>query len=375
MTKKIYYAAIFFILFSCTKPSPPRLIEDESFAGIVEGKEVRLYSLENKNGLVTQITNYGGRVVNLWTPDKNGNFDDIVLGYETIEEYLGSNEIYYGALIGRYGNRIGRGMFNLNDTVYKLGLNDGGVNHLHGGMKGFHNVVWDAVQPDNHTLVLNYVSRDMEEGYPGKLEVEVTYTLTDNNELRIEYDASVDKPSPVNLTHHSFFNLNGAGSETINDHILQINADYYTPVDEELIPTGEIEPVEGTPMDFRKPKRIGEHIGEDFEQLDFGKGYDHNWVLNQSGEELVFAARVFEPESGRVLEVHTNEPGLQFYGGNFLDGSDTGKEGKVYDHRAAFCLETQHFPDSPNKPGFPSVILNPGEEYKSVCVYKFGVEE
>ena len=375
MRKNTVYLLLFAALFSCTKPSPPRLIEDESFAGIIEGKEVRLYSLENENGLVTQITNYGGRVVNLWTPDKNGNFDDIVLGYETIEEYINSNEIYYGALIGRYGNRIGHGLFNLNDTVYKLGLNEGGKNHLHGGVKGFHNVVWDAEQPDNHTLILSYISRDMEEGYPGKMEVQVTYRLTGDNELRIEYDASVDKPSPVNLTHHSFFNLNGAGTESINDHILQINADKYTPVDENLVPTGEIVPVEGTPMDFREPKRIGQHLEEDFEQLQFGKGYDHNWVLNQSGEELTFAAKVLEPETGRTLEVYTNEPGLQFYGGNFLDSSDTGKEGKVYAHRSAFCLETQHFPDSPNKPGFPSVILNPGEEYKSVCVYKFGVTE
>ena len=375
MTKHISFLLLFFFLLSCTKPSPPRLIEDESFAGIVRGEEVHLYSLENINGVVTQITNYGGRVVNLWVPDKKGNFDDIVLGHETIEKYMESNEIYYGALIGRYGNRIGRGLFNLNDTVYKLERNEGGKNHLHGGMKGFHNVVWDAEQPDNHTLVLNYISRDMEEGYPGKLEVQVTYRLTDDNELRIEYDASVDKPSPVNLTHHSFFNLKGAGTESINDHILQINADKYTPVDENLVPTGEIVTVKGTPMDFREPKRIGEHISENFEQLKLGGGYDHNWVLNESGEGLTFAARVIEPESGRTLEVYTNEPGLQFYGGNFLDGSDTGKEGKVYGYRSAFCLETQHFPDSPNKPGFPSVILNPGEEYKSVCVYKFGVEE
>ena len=362
-------------LFSCSNPSPPELIKDESFAGVVAGEKMRLFTLQNENGVATQITNYGGRVVNLWVPDKNGKFDDIVLGYETIEEYMDSNEIYYGALIGRYGNRIGRGLFNLNDTVYKLGLNDGGKNHLHGGMKGFHNVVWDAEQPDEQTLVLNYISRDMEEGYPGKLEVQVTYRLTDGNELRIEYDASVDKPSPVNLTHHSFFNLNGAGSGTINDHILQINADKYTPVDADLIPTGELKSVDGTPMDFREPKRIGQHVEEDFEQLKFGKGYDHNWVLNEAEDGLIYAAKVVEPQTGRTLEVYTNEPGLQFYGGNFLNSSDTGKEGKVYAHRSAFCLETQHFPDSPNKPGFPSVILNPGEDYKSVCVYKFGVEE
>ncbi len=363
-------------MFSCTNnPSGPQLIENDSFAGIVNGKQVKLFTLKNENGLVAQISNYGGRVISLWTPDKKGNFDDIVLGYASLEGYLHSNEIYYGALIGRYGNRIGNGLFYLNDTVYKLAKNDNGMNHLHGGVTGFNAVVWDARQPDDHTLVLNYVSRDMEEGYPGKLEVEVKYTLTNDNELRIDYDATTDKPTPVNLTHHSFFNLNGAGSGTINNHILQINADYYTPVDSMLIPTGEIVPVEGTPMDFREPTAIGKRIDEDFEQLKFGKGYDHNWVLNKSGNGLTFAASVVAPESGRTMEVYTNEPGLQFYSGNFLNSSDTGKDGKVYEHRSALCLETQHFPDSPNKPGFPSVILNPGEKYKSVCVYKFGVEE
>jgi len=377
MKKIVKILSVVFVVgvFSCTQNIQPRLIENDSFAGIVDGKEARLFTLQNENGVATQITNYGGRVVNLWVPDKNGKFDDIVLGHESIEKYINSNEIYFGALIGRYGNRIDKGLFYLNDTVYQLEKNDNGKNNLHGGLKGFHNVVWDVEQPDAQTLVLNYISRDMEEGFPGKFEVEVIYKLTDENELRIEYAASVDKPSPVNLTHHSFFNLNGAGSGTINDHILQINADNYTPVDAELIPTGEILTVKGTPMDFTEPKPIGKHLSENFSQLELGKGYDHNWVLNQAGEGLTFAAKVIEPESGRTLEVYTNEPGIQFYGGNFLDGSDTGKEGKVYDHRSAFCLETQHFPDSPNQPGFPSVILNPGEEYKSVCVYKFGVEE
>ncbi|WP_372948997.1 aldose epimerase family protein [Mariniphaga sp.] len=369
---------LFFIiiaLFSCTpQPKQPEKINAETFAGIIDGKAVKMFTLENANGVVTQITNFGGRVVNLWVPDKNGNFADIVTGYETLEGYLNSNEIYYGALIGRYGNRIAKGQFILNDTLYSLVQNND-ENHLHGGTKGFNDVVWNASQPDEKTLVLTYTSPHMEEGYPGNLDVKVQYQLTDENELKIEYWATTDRPTPVNLTHHSFFNLKGDGSGTINDHILQINADFYTPVDEGLIPTGEIAAVEGTPMDFRTPIAIGDRVDDNFEQLKYGLGYDHNWVLFPAENELTFAARVVEPVSGRTLEVYTNEPGLQFYGGNFLDGSDTGKAGKVYTHRSSFCLETQHFPDSPNQPDFPSTILEPGQEYYSVCVYKFGVEE
>jgi aldose 1-epimerase len=369
---------LFFViiaLFSCSPQSKhPEKINEVTFAGMVDGKEVNLFTLENANGVMTQITNFGGRVVNLWVPDKNGNFADIVTGYETLEGYLNSNEIYYGALIGRYGNRIAKGQFILNDTVYSLVQNND-ENHLHGGTKGFNDVVWDAEQPDSQTLVLSYTSPHMEEGYPGNLDVKVQYHLTSENELKIEYWATTDRPTPVNLTHHSFFNLKGDGNGTINDHILQINADFYTPVDEGLIPTGEIAPVEGTPMDFRAPTTIGVRVDDEFEQLKYGLGYDHNWVLLPAKSDLNFAARVVEPASGRTLEVYTNEPGLQFYGGNFLDGSDTGKNDKVYEHRTSFCLETQHFPDSPNQPDFPSTILNPGEEYYSVCVYKFGVEE
>lgn len=362
------------VLFSCKKPQQePVLINPEHFESLVKGKEVKLFTLKNKQGIVTQITNYGGRVVNLWVPDKEGNYEDIVLGYETLEGYLNSNEIYFGALIGRYGNRIAKGEFMLEDTLYSLAQNNN-ENHLHGGIEGFNNVVFDAKQISGNTLELDYTSPHLEEGYPGELEVRVEYQLTDDNELKITYRASTDRPTPVNLTHHSFFNLHGAGNGTINDHILQINADHFTPVDEGLIPTGEIASVEGTPMDFRNPTPIGERLDRDDEQLKFGKGYDHNWVLSPSGEGLTFAARVVEPASGRTLEVYTNEPGLQFYGGNFLDGSDTGKEGKSYEHRSAFCLETQHFPDSPNQPEFPSTILQPGEEYHSVCVYKFGTE-
>jgi aldose 1-epimerase len=362
-------------LFSCSpQPKQPEKINEETFAGMVDGKEVKLFTLENANGVLTQITNFGGRVVSLWVPDKNGDFEDIVTGYNTLDDYLNSKEIYYGALIGRYGNRIAKGQFVLNDTVYSLVQNND-LNHLHGGTKGFNDVLWEASQPDGQTLVLQYTSPHMEEGYPGNLDVKVQYQLTNENELKIEYWATTDRPTPVNLTHHSFFNLKGDGNGTINDHILQINADFYTPVDEGLIPTGEIAPVEGTPMDFRAPTAIGERVDDDFEQLKYGLGYDHNWVLIPAESGLNFAARVVEPASGRTMEVYTNEPGLQFYGGNFLDGTDTGKYGKSYEFRSSFCLETQHFPDSPNQPDFPSTILKPGEEYYSVCVYKFGVEE
>jgi aldose 1-epimerase len=374
--KNTWFILTMLVLFSCGQPQPeqPVLLDKGSFETEHDGKPVDLYTLKNSNGLVAQITNYGGKVVNLWTPDKEGNFNDIVLGFETIDEYFNTSEIYFGSLIGRYGNRIGSGTFSINDTVYTLAQNNNG-NALHGGIKGFNNVVWDATQLDAQTLELTYLSFDMEEGYPGNLNVKVAYKLTDDNELKIEYWATTDKATPVNLTHHSFFNLKGAGNGDINDHIVQINADFYTPVDDGLIPTGEIAPVEGTPMDFRKPTPIGERVDNDFEQLKFGNGYDHNWVLNQADGGLTFAAKVFEPNSGRTMEVYTNEPGIQFYGGNFLDGSVTGKQGKIYPFRSALCLETQHYPDSPNKPGFPSTILEPGEEYYSVCVYKFGVEE
>ncbi len=372
--KKFWCILTFAVLFSCSQqPKIPVLIDKSGFDTKLDGKQVNLYTLKNANGLVAQITNYGGRVVNLWTPDKNGNYDDIVIGYENLEGYLNSNEIYYGTLVGRYGNRIAKGRFALNGEEYTLATNNNG-NHLHGGIKGFSNVVWDAKQIDVQTLELTYLSPDMEEGYPGNLQVKVQYLLTNDNELKVQYWATTDKATPVNLTQHSFFNLKGVGSGSVEKNLLQINADYYTPVDEGLIPTGDIAPVETTPMDFRKPTEIGARINDDFEQLKFGKGYDHNWVLNKSDKELTFAARVVDPVSGRTLEVYTNEPGLQVYTGNFLDGSDSGK-GKVFSHRSAICLETQHFPDSPNQPNFPSTILNPGDEYYSICIYKFGVEE
>jgi aldose 1-epimerase len=373
--KNIFSVLALIMLFSCAKqPSLPVLVDEATFKSELDGKTVELFTLKNANGVVAQITNYGGRIINLWTPDKNGDFADIVVGYETLAEYLKSNEIYYGTLIGRYGNRIAKGHFTLNDSVYTLATNNK-VNHLHGGVKGFNNAVWDAKKIDGQTLELTYLSPDGEEGYPGNLKVKVVYTLTSDNELKVEYWATTDKPTPLNLTHHSFFNLKGAGNGEVNDHIMQILADSYIPVDSTLIPFGEIAPVEGTPFDFRKPVAIGARINEDNIQLKYGGGYDHNWVLNKAETGLNYAAKVVEPASGRTLEVFTNEPGIQFYGGNFMNGKDSGKGGKIFAYRGALALETQHFPDSPNQPTFPSTILNPDKEYYSVCVYKFGVEK
>lgn len=370
--KRIFIVALLLsLIFSCTITEKDIIIISESnFEKTIDGKKVSLFTLKNENGIVTQITNYGGRVVTLWTPDKRGRMEDIVLGYESIDGYLSSNEIYFGAIIGRYSNRIGNGKFSIDGKKYTLATNNGG-NHLHGGLKGFNNVVWDAKQIDGQTLELTYLSKDMEAGYPGNLDIKVIYKLTNDNELKVEYWATTDAPTVLNLTHHSFFNLHGAGKGSINDHILYINADKYTPVNEELIPTGEIAPVSGTPMDFMESIAIGERIENNFAQLKYGLGYDHNWVLNTENKTDQLAAKITEPESGRAIEVYTNEPGMQFYGGNFLDGNDTGKYGLSYKHRSAFCLETQHFPDSPNHPNFPSTRLSSGKEYYSVCIYRF----
>ncbi|MCU4174294.1 aldose epimerase family protein [Carboxylicivirga sp. N1Y90] len=362
------------ILVSCSQPtSQIKLIDETTFSTSFNGKEVKLYTLKNKNGMITQITNLGGRIVNLWVPDKNGNFADVSLGYKTADEYLNNPETFYGALIGRYGNRIANSQFVIEKDTFQLSVNDG-ENTLHGGPAGFFDRVWEAVQVGDNKLELNYTSVDGEEGYPGNLDVKVFYELTDNNELKIEYFASTDKPTHVNLTNHTYFNLAGEASGTINDHLLTINADAYTPVDGGLIPTGEIATVEGTPFDFREATTIGARVNADDEQLKRGGGYDHNWVLNASGNGLTLAATLKEPVSGRVMDVYTNEPGIQFYGGNFMDGKYMGKYGKTLKYREALCLETQHFPDTPNKPNFPSTLLNPGEAYYSVCVYAFRTE-
>lgn len=331
-----------------------------------------IYTLTNKNGLRTDITSYGGIVMSLYVPDKAGQLTDVVLGFDKVDDYRQAHP-YFGALIGRYGNRIAQGKFTLNGVEYTLAQNNGS-NSLHGGLKGFDKVVWQASSldtPAGPALELTYLSRDGEEGYPGNLSVKVVYTLTHQNELRLDYQATTDQDTAVNLTHHSYFNLAGAGQGDILDHELTLEADKFTPVDETQIPMGELRPVTGTPFDFTQSTPIGQRIHQDDEQLKFGLGYDHNWVLNSSGGSLALAARVSEPGSGRVMEVWTTEPGIQFYSGNFLDGSITGKGGKAYGQRAGFCLETQHFPDSPNQPNFPSTVLKAGQTYTSTTVYKF----
>ena len=348
----------------------------ENFETEINGKQVHLYTLENDNGLRADITNHGGQIVGLFVPDKNHIFEDIVTGYHSIDEFMESEEVYFGAIIGRYGNRIGNARFEIDGEEYVLDANNG-PNHLHGGPGGFHQVVWDAEQPDDQTLILSYLSPHLEEGYPGNLQTEVIYELNNDNELAITYSAETDRPTHVNLTNHAFFNLAGEGSSSINNHYLKINADQFTPVDETLIPTGEIQAVEGTPLDFRDYHQIGDRVESDHPQMIFGNGYDHNFVLNdpENSDEMRFAASVYEPESRRQIEVYTTEPGIQFYGGNFLTGNETGKRGEPYLQRTSFCLETQHFPDTPNKPGFPSTLLNPGEKYSSKTVYKFSVKE
>ncbi len=369
-----YFALLILIMTSCTKPDNGIiLIDNASFGTTVNGKDVKLYTIKNSNGLVSQITNWGGRVVNLWVPDKNGQFADVSVGFKTAEEYINNNENFYGAIIGRYGNRIGNAQFVIEEDTFKLDVNNG-VNTLHGGAKGFFKHVWDVNQVADNKLELSYTSVDGEEGFPGNVDVKVTYELTNDNELKIEYFATTDKTTHVNLTNHTYFNLGGEASGTINDNILSINADAYTPVDGGLIPTGEIAPVAGTPFDFTTPTVIGDRVNDENEQLKLGGGYDHNWVLNKEGDEVSLAAALKDPESGRVMEVYTNEPGIQFYGGNFIDNKDMGKYGKTLNYREALCLETQHFPDTPNQPDFPSTLLNPGDKYYSTCIYKFKAE-
>ena len=341
------------------------------FVSEVEGKPTALYVLKNKNGAEACIKNYGGRLVSVMVPDKNGKMTDVVLGYDNIGQYVQSDG-NYGALIGRYGNRINQGKFTLDDIEYTLPQNNG-AHCLHGGPQGYHARMWDAKQLNDQALELTYLSKDGEAGFPGNLDIKVTYTLTDDNAVGIKYEATTDKKTVVNLTNHSYFNLSGVPGSDVLDQLVMINADNYTPVDSTLIPVG-ISPVDGTPLDLRTPVAIGKQINDPFQQLQFGRGYDLNWVLNTNGDKNVLAAKAYSPTSGIALEVYTNEPGIQFYTGNFMDGKDTGKHGVLYPHRGALCLETQHYPDSPNHPDFPSVVLNPGEKYLSECIYKFTVE-
>jgi len=350
-------------------------IKRSVFGKTPDGKQVDLYTLTNSKGIEVGIMTFGGTVVSLKVPDRNGKLGDIVLGHDSLEPYLlpdHKGSPYFGCIIGRYGNRIAKGRFQLDGKTYTLATNDG-ENHLHGGKEGFDRKLWKAKPikgKDYVALALTYTSPDMEEGYPGTLKVKVTYTLTEEDELKIDYEATTDKPTICNLTNHNYYNLT-CGQRDILDHELMIVADQFTPVASGLIPTGQFQSVEGTPMDFRESKPIGRDINADDQQLRLGGGYDHNWVLRKKGGELALAARLYEPTSGRVMEIYTTEPGLQFYSGNFLDGSIRGKGGVAYKHRWGLCLETQHFPDSPNKPDWPSTVLRPGQVYRSTTVHRF----
>ncbi len=363
-----------FFLFSCNSTSTnnqaaPKAGITKAAWGEADGKPVELFTLTNNKGTEVKITNYGGTVTSFVTANKDGKPTEIVVGFDSIDQYL-KQPPYFGATIGRYGNRIGKGQFALNGTTYQLTVNDG-KNHLHGGAKGFDKQVWDVVSYDSTvpSLTLHYLSKDGEEGYPGNLNVTVIYTLTDNNELKFDYSAGTDKATPVNLTNHSYFNLSGDVSNTILNHTLTINADRYTPVDSTLITTGELAPVKGTPFDFTTPKKIGQDIA----QVD--NSYDHNWVLNRKDSGMMEAAVLSDSLSGIKLEVLTTEPGLQFYSGNFLDGKFINRDGKPVNYHTALCLETQHYPDSPNKSNFPSTILEPGKKYHSETIYKVSAQK
>ena len=387
----VYFLCLFCFLFSLTnckgdgksektkenvttRESEIDFLTKEDYGTTPEGEKVEQYTLTNKAGMEVKIITYGGRIASLKVPDKNGEFEDVILGFDSISQYTSDNP-YFGALIGRYGNRIAGGKFSLDGEEYQLPQNDG-QNSLHGGDKGFDKVVWTAEVPaDSTSLVLTYKSKDGEMGYPGNLDVQVTYTLNEDNSLDVDYEAETDKKTVVNLTQHSYFNLTGDFDNTILDHEVVINADQFLPVDETLIPTGEIRDVEGTPFDFTEAKIVGKEIEAENEQLKLGLGYDHCWVLDDQSEDMHFAASAYDPESGRFMEVSTTEPGIQFYTGNFLDGTLPQQGGYgTYAKRSGFCLETQHYPDSPNQEKFPAVVLNPGEQYSSKTTFKFSVK-
>lgn len=373
--KKILFTILIMVLTmtGCRNSSNNRMnIDHAAFGAAPNGETVQLYTLTNANGCRARIMSYGAIVVSLEVQDHVGKLDDVVLGYNELADYIEINP-YFGAIVGRYGNRIAKGQFDLSGKSYQLAVNNG-ENHLHGGLVGFDKVNWNSESVRKEDAVgvrLTYFSPDEEEGYPGNVNIEVVYLLTNRDELVVQYSATTDQPTIFNPTHHSYFNLTGNVKRDILDHRLQILADHFTPVNDGLIPTGEIRPVAGTPMDFRQLKTIGHQIDESDEQLHFGGGYDHNWVLNHQDGSLALAARVLEPMSGRMMEVLTTEPGLQFYSGNFLDGSIKGKGDVAYHHRFGFCLEAQHYPDSPNRPEFPSVVLNPGETYTQKTIYRF----
>jgi aldose 1-epimerase len=377
----------FYVFISCT-PGTKKVeekaeikslfsIQEQPFGITTEGDSVKQFTFSNSNGMEVKIINYGGIITQLKVPDKNGAIEDVVLGFDKLDDYLKGSP-YFGAIVGRYGNRIAKGRFTLDGVEYTLAVNNG-ENHLHGGLKGFDKVVWDAEVFENENgagLKLHYLSKDMEEGYPGNLNVEVVYTLNEANEIQIDYNAKSDKSTVVNITQHSYFNLTGNAQRNILGHEVMIHSDKILPVDAGLIPTGKFLQVEGTPFDFNELTKVGERINEENEQLKLGGGYDHCWVLNKNHEdELEWVVRVVEPTSGRVFELATTEPAVQFYSGNFLDGSLTGKYGVTYEQRYGLCFEPEHFPDSPNQPNFPSVVLNPGDEYKTMTIWRFSTVE
>lgn len=371
-------AAILLSLTACNKPATVTTtsgLQQETYGKMPDGTEVKIFTLTNKNGLKARVTEYGAILVSMETPDKSGKSADITHGYDTLDGWL-TNTSYFGATVGRFGNRIANGKFTLDGKEYTLETNNdpGGIPcHLHGGIKGFDKVLWSGKPVGENGVEFTYVSKDGEEGYPGNLTVKVIYSLNDDNELKWEAKATTDAPTVINLVHHSYWNLSGDPTTTINDHLLTLNAPSYLPTNAGLIPTGQIAQVADTPMDFTKPTPIGERLEADFEPLKFGGGYDHAWVLEKS-EGLRLAAKLKDPKSGRVMEISTNQPAIQFYGGNFLDGTVTGKGGVKYAHRTALCLETEGFPDAPNKQNFPSSVLRPGETYHHVMIHKFSAE-
>lgn len=367
-------AAMFVSCAQKSEDTGVELMKTEDFQAVVDGKETSLYTLK-AGDLVMQVTDFGGRVVSLWTPDKDGKYEDVVLGYNNIDSYINNKgERFLGAVVGPYANRIASGTYAIGEEVYNFPQNNNGQT-LHGGLKGLDMVVWDVESVNDSSIVLSYLHADGQEGMPGNLKIVMTYALSSDNEFKVDYVAETDKATHVNISHHSFFNLKGEGNGTINDHILYINASKTTPVNAVLIPSGEIADVTCTPFDFRQAKAIGQDLEVENEQLKNGGGYDHNWILDrQTTDQMELAASVYEPASGRFMEVYTDQPALQFYGGNFFDGTTEGKYGKALRYRESIALETQKYPDTPNHDNFPSTLLNPGETYTHSCVYRFSVK-
>ena len=371
----LLFLILVFVFSACnSNKKSSQVFPQNNFDTIFGGKKVSIYTLKNANGMTAQITNYGARLVDLWVPDKDGKFQDVVWGFEKISGYLNANDLYAGPIVGRYGNRIGKGKFSIDGKAYQLTLNNHG-NQLHGGAKGFFTKVWNARLFKNEkgedAVELSYLSPAGEEGYPGNLTIKVIYAITANNELSINYQATTDSTTIINPTSHVYFNLHGTTAQSSNSHIVTINADKYTPTDSLLIPTGEIASVENTPLDFRKPTAVGKRIKMDFLALKYGKGYDHNYVLNKKAGEISLAAEVYEPTTGIVMKVSTDQPAIQFYSGNFMDGQDTGKRGDKHNYRTGIALEAQNYPDAPNHANFPTAVLKPGETYKQTTIYAF----